>query len=81
MVRMMSKKPGLEDIRKQQYFDIPALAQQAGVDISVIQRMLSQQPVQRYHAELVLATLADEFNADYTLDTVDILLVPEGEIQ
>ncbi len=74
MMIQVSKKPTLEDLRHRHYFDISALAGQAGVERSVIQRMLSRQPVQTYQAELVLAALTDEFGEDYTLDTVDIVL-------
>ena len=70
----VNKKPTLEELRRQHYFDISALAGQAGVESSVIQQMLSRQPVQIYQAELVLAALADEFGENYNLDTVDIML-------
>ena len=75
----MSEKPTLEDLRNQHYFDISALAEQAGVDTSVTHRMLRRQPVQQHQAELVLAALADKFGEDYTLETVDIMLFPEED--
>ena len=75
----VSQKPTLADVRNQHYFDIAALAEQAGMDPSVIRRMLSCQPVRRYQAELVLAAFADEFGAGYTLETVEIVLFPEEE--
>jgi hypothetical protein len=74
--QVSSNKPTLHDIREQQYFDIPVLAESAGVDASIINRMLNRQPVQRYQAELVLTALTDELGEDYTLDTVDIMLFP-----
>jgi hypothetical protein len=73
----VSKKPTLADLRNQHYFDLSALAERAGVDISVICRMLHCQPVRGYQAELVLAAFADEFGADYALETVEVVLFPE----
>ena len=77
--KVSRNKPTLHDIRERQYFDIPALAESAGVDASIINRMLNRQPVQRYQAELVLTALINELGEDYTLDTVDIMLFPEGD--
>jgi hypothetical protein len=74
--QVSSNKPTLYDIRAQQYFDIPALAESAGVDASIIHRMLHGQPVQRYQAELVLAALSDDLSEEYTLDTIDVVLLP-----
>lgn len=79
MILHVSEKMTLENLRNQHYFDISALAQQAGVDIAIIHRMLNCQPVQRYQAELVLATLTAEFGDDYALHTIDIVLFPEEE--
>lgn len=78
-VQVSSNTPTLHDIRERQYFDVSALAEGAGVDVSIIYRMLNRQPVQRYQAELVLTALSDELSEDYTLDTVDIILFPEGD--
>ncbi len=75
----MRGKPTLEDLRNQRYFDSTTLALQAGVDRSVLERMLHRQPVQRYQAELVLAALSDEFGESYTLDAVDVVLSPQGD--
>jgi hypothetical protein len=74
----VSTKPTLADLRNQYYFDLSALAEQAGVALSAIRCMLNGQPVRRYQAELVLAALADEFGADYALETVEVILFPEG---
>jgi hypothetical protein len=76
-----STKPTLHNMRQRQYFDISALAERAGVDVSVLHRMLNRQPVQRYQAELVLTALTDELGEDYTLDNVDILLFSEANKQ
>jgi hypothetical protein len=78
-VQVSSSKLTLYDIRERAYFDISALVECAGVDVSIINRMLNRQPVQRYQAELVLTALTDELGEDYTLDTVDIVLFPEGD--
>jgi hypothetical protein len=75
----VSAKPTLAMLRDQQYFDIAALAEKAGVTPSVIDRMLHRRPVQRYQAELVLTALTDELGKEYTLDTVDIVLAPEKD--
>jgi len=75
----MSKKPTLEELRNQHYFDIPALAASAGVNITVVYWMLVRLPVQRYQAELVLSVLSNETGEDYSLDTVDIVLAPEED--
>jgi len=72
-----SKKLTLSAIRDRQYFDLSMLAEHAGVDLSVIHRVLNNQPIQRYQAELVLSALADGFGEDYTLETVALLLLPE----
>lgn len=71
---MSCDKPTLADIRKLQYFDVAALAASAGVNESVINRMLNGQPMQRYQAELALSVLSDELGQGYTLDTVDVVL-------
>ncbi len=76
---MSSNKLTLQDIRAQQYFDLSALAASAGVDASVIQRMLDQQPVPHYQAELVLLALSDELGVDFTLDTVQVILFSEED--
>ncbi|HZR44451.1 MAG TPA: methyltransferase domain-containing protein [Ktedonobacteraceae bacterium] len=76
-MQVSNKKPMLADIRGQQYFDVPALAVSAGVNESVINRMLSGLPVQLYQAELVLSALSDETGKNYTLDNVDVVLIPE----
>ncbi|HZR44370.1 MAG TPA: hypothetical protein VFB12_29930 [Ktedonobacteraceae bacterium] len=77
---MSSKKLTLLDIRCQQHFDISALAVKAGVDPHIVHAMLTYQPVQRFLAELVLAALSDETDEEYTLDTVDVvLLLEEGK--
>jgi hypothetical protein len=73
----VSAKPTLALLRNQHYFDISALAEKAGVNSSIINRMLRRQPVQRYQAELVLTALTDELGQNYTLDTVDVVLAPE----
>jgi len=73
----MSAKPTLATLREQQYFDILALAEKAGVNPLAVDRMLRRQPVQLYQAELVLTALSDELSQDYTLETVDIVLAPE----
>ena len=73
----VSAKPTLAMLRNQHYFDIPALAEKAGVNPSIIDRMLHHQPVRRYQAELVLIALTDELGQNHTLDTVDIALVPK----
>ena len=79
MIMHVSEKMTLENLRNQHYFDIPALAEQAGVDITIIHRMLNRQPVHHYQAELVLATLAAEFSDDSVFNTVEIVLFPEEE--
>ena len=76
-VPVSETKPTLHQIREQHYFDIPALAERAGVDASVLNRMLNRLPVQRYQAELVLSALADECGENYTLEMVAIVLFPE----
>ena len=75
----MSAKPTLATLRDQHYFDIPALAEKAGVSSSIVDQMLRHQPVQRYQAELVLTALTDELGQEYTLETVDIVLAPEKD--
>jgi hypothetical protein len=68
-------------LRELYYFDIPTLAQQAGVEVSVINRILHDQEIQLYQAELVIAALNDvlEPEEEYTLDTLDIKLVLEKD--
>lgn len=73
----VSAKLTLAMLRDQQYFDILALAEKAGVNPSVIDRMLHRWPVPRYQAELVLTALSDELSQDYTLKMVDVVLAPE----
>lgn len=75
----MSAKPTLATLRDQHYFDIPALAEKAGVNPSVIDLMLHRQPVQRYQAELVLTALTDELGKEYPLDRADIVLPSEQD--
>ena len=75
----VAQKITLEDLRKQHYFDIHTLAQQVGIDISVIQRILQHQPVQCYQAELFLLALNEELGEEHTLDTLDIVLFSEED--
>lgn len=75
----VSQKRTLADLRDHQYFDLSVLADQAGVDLSVIRRMLNREPVYRYQAELVFVALSDETGVSYTLESIDVLLFPEEE--
>jgi hypothetical protein len=78
------EKMTVAKLRELHYFDIPTLAQQAGVEVSVVNRILHYQEIQLYQAELVIAALNDvlEPEEEYTLDTLDIKLVLEkGELE
>lgn len=72
-------KPTLQDIRAQQYFDLSALAEKAGVTISTIDAILNGQPVRRLQADLVLDALSEFTGKEYTLETISITLAPEED--
>lgn len=79
MAIVMHEKITFADLKNQQYFDLLALATNAGVKEAVIQAMLSGEPVERYQAELVLSALSDDTGEDYTLETVEVALIAEHD--
>ncbi len=71
--------PTLSQLRAQHHFEIPALAERAGVGNRVVYAMLRGLPVERTEAAKVLAGLTRLLKSewDFTLDMVDVVLEEE----
>ncbi len=80
---MSSTNPTFSQLRRQYPFEIPALAQRAGVGNRIVYAMLRGLPVKRSEAKKVLAGLSNLINNgwDFTLDMVDVVLEEEDEGQ
>ncbi len=75
----MSQNPTLSQLRTQHPFEIPTLAEKAGVGNRVVYAMLRDLPVKRTEAEKVLIGFSALINNgwNFTLDMVDVVLEEE----
>ncbi len=72
-------KRSLRAIREQTFFDGETLANNAEVTLLVVYKMLVGDPVLRWQAEKVLQSLSEMTGGSYSLDTVEIVLLPDPE--
>ncbi len=68
-------------LRERYHLNIADLAWRAKVGPGTVYFMLLGQPIRRQDAELILATIADLSGERYTLENVEVALVPEHEEQ
>jgi len=68
------QKPAFIDLWIVHQFDVTSLAYHSHVAESVINAMMSSQPVARADAETVLHHLSERYSTDYSLETVHIVL-------
>ncbi|HEU5229299.1 MAG TPA: hypothetical protein VFU49_15890 [Ktedonobacteraceae bacterium] len=68
-------------LREQYRFNIADLAHKAKVAPRAVYFMLLGYAIERQEAEQVLATISTLTGQSYTLETVDVVLVPEQEGQ
>ena len=76
-----AKKPTPLQIREQYGLNIATLAHQAKVGPSTVYFMMVGRPIARQHAEQVLATISAETGQSYTMENVQVALLPEEEGQ
>jgi len=74
-------KPTPLQLRERYHLNIAALAHKAKVGPSTVYFMMVGRPIARLHAEQILATISAETGQSYTLDTVQVALLPEEEEQ
>ena len=74
-------KPSMRDIQEQYYFDSAALAESAGVQVLTVRAMLTDQPVRRLQAELVLAALSEHLGKAYNLESVSVVVLAEEGVE
>lgn len=68
-------------LREQYHLNIADLAYKAKVGPASVYFMLLGQPIRRQDAEQVLATISTLSGQSYTLDNVEVVLIPEQESQ
>src|SRR5690348_12193207 len=68
-------------LRERYHLNIADLAYKAKVGPATVYFMLLGQPIRRQDAELILATISDLSGERYTLENVEVALVPEHEEQ
>lgn len=76
---MMTEKTTLASIWNTTKFNSISLAGLAQVNVIVVNNMLVGKPVVRWQAEEVLKALSQLIGEDCSLDTVEVVLYPEGE--
>ena len=67
------------DLWRLHRFHVDFVAIQAEVSEETILTMLRYQPVSKEDAQKVLAVLSELYQQEYTLSTVSIRLLPEGD--
>lgn len=63
----------LEQLRMHHSFDIPTLAQHAGVGTVIVYHALLRKPIHKEHAEQILTALSHDMRQQLSLDQVDIV--------
>lgn len=64
-------------LREQYHLNIAKLAHKAKVGPSTVYSMVMGYPIAREHAEQILTTISALVGQTYTLDTVQVALLPE----
>jgi hypothetical protein len=74
-----SDKPTFRHLYDRHELHLAMLAQRAGVSPHIPYFMLQGQPVSREDARSVLDTLSKQTGITYSLDTVNVMLLPQSQ--
>ena len=72
-------RPFFMDLWREHRFRVDIVASKAGVSEETVLSMLSYQPVGREEAEKVLVALSELYHQEYSLLTVSLRLLAEGD--
>ena len=75
----VDERPFFMDLWREHRFRVDLVAIQAGVSEDTVLSMLRYQPVSREEAQKVLAALSKLYHQEYTLLTVSLRLLEEGD--